>query len=112
MTDLRFRLYTQEWLDDYYLKTTFVKRTTWNHEFKYYSNLMFYYTLIGIEFMLLILYKSFLVFTYLLDVIVIRPFISKRVEYDKKTNNIIEKLIIKCMNAVDNVNDYPDDLYI
>ena len=110
MTKSRFAMYSFDWLDDYYLKTKFVKRTTWTHEFEYYFYIMFYYLLICIEFMLLVLYKSFLVFTYFFERIIINPFISRGLEYDKKCKTVIEKLIIKFMNAADSVNDYPEDI--
>ena len=110
MAKLRCALYSFDWLDDYYLKTKFVKRTTWSHEFEYYFYIMFYYLLIGIEFILLILYNTFILFTYFLDRIIIKPIISRGLDCDKKCKKIIEKLIIKFMNAADSVNDYPEHI--
>ena len=111
MTDSHFMLYSQDWLDDYYLKTTFVKRTTWFHEFMYYLYIVFYYILIGIEFSVLVLYKAFSVFIYYFNTIIIKPFIFNGLQYNKKFTMFVEKSIIKCLNVVDYVNeyDYPED---
>ena len=111
MTKSRFALYSHDWLDDYYRSTTFVKRTTWFHEFMYYFNIVLHYMLIGIESFILVLYKSFTIFIYFFNTIIIKPLISSGLNYDKKFKTFVEKTIVKCMHVVDTANnyDYPED---
>ena len=97
---MTFKLYTQEWLDDYYLDTKFVSGTTRGQECGYVCSLVYYYMLMVIEASLWVLCLPFITALRL----IMKPLVYYKI--DQKCKNLIATLFFKFMNIVDNVNEY------
>ena len=97
---MTFTLYTQEWLDDYYLDTKFVSRTTRGQECSYVCSLAYYYMLMVIE---ALLWFFCLPFTTALRLIM-KPLVYYKIDQMCKT--LVATLFFKFMNTIDYVNDY------
>ena len=97
---MTFTLYTQELLDNYYLDTKFVSRTTRSQECTYFFSLAYYYMLMIMEALLWVLCLPLVIILRLIMI----PLVCYKI--DETCKATLATLFFKCMNIVDNVNDY------